>query len=122
MESKIYLNHEPGAKAETKPGRYEITYIQKVVSKVYNSCIPFLLYNFYPNAFYLSTDVESLDKEVSEKENEGPIKSENLDTDTSGKPDSTTTPNSGEQILGARRSSGSSGKDGRRPREVIRRR
>ena len=86
-----------------------------------NSCIPFLLYNFYPNAFYLSTDVESLDKEVSEKENEGPIKSENLDTDTSGKPDSTTTPNSGEQILGARRSSGSSGKDGRRPREVIQR-
>ena len=120
MESKIYLNQEPGAKPETKPGRYEIIIYPKSVD--YNSCITFLFSNFYPNAIYLSTDVESLDKEVSEKENEGPIKSENLDTDTSGKPDSTTTPNSGEQILGARRSSGSAGKDGRRPREVIQRR
>ena len=120
MESKIYLNQEPGAKPETKPGRYEITINPKRVDLIHP--LHFYFFNFYPNAIYFSTDVESLDKEVSEKENEGPIKSENLDTDTSGKPDSTTTPNSGEQILGARRSSGSAGKDGRRPREVIRRR
>ena len=34
LESKIYLNQEPGAKPETKPGRYEITINPKSVDSI----------------------------------------------------------------------------------------
>ena len=52
-----------------------------------------------------------------EKENEGTIKSEH-DVDSSGKPDSTTTSTSNEQIGDGRRVSGSGIKDGRRFKDV----
>ena len=58
------------------------------------------------------------DKQLSEKENEGPIKSEQIDADNSGKPDSTTTPVTNESVLDGRRISVPQGKDGRRFREV----
>ena len=51
-----------------------------------------------------------------EKNNIGPIKQEQLDSEISGKPDSTTTPALNEQTGDGRRPS--VGKDGRRFREV----
>ena len=53
-----------------------------------------------------------------DKENEGTIKSEHVDADNSGKPDSTTTANNSEQISDGRRISGSGSKDGRRFKDV----
>ena len=68
---------------------------------------------------YLITGEDNIkDKQLDEKENEGPIKSEQLDTETSGKPDSTTTPGTNDPAGDVRRSSGSGGKDGRKFREV----
>ena len=34
LESKIYLNQEPGAKPETKPGRYEISIYPRSVDSI----------------------------------------------------------------------------------------
>ena len=61
---------------------------------------------------------EVKDKQLGEKENEGPIKSEQIEADNSGKPDSTTTPVTNEPVLDGRRTSAPGGKDGRRFREV----
>ena len=65
-------------------------------------------------------DDEIKDNQLREKENEGPIKSEHIEADNSGKPDSTTTPVTNEPILDGRRTSAPGGKDSRRFREVNR--
>ena len=65
-------------------------------------------------------DDEVKDNQLREKENEGPIKSEHIEADNSGKPDSTTTPVTNEPILDGRRTSAPGGTDSRRFREVNR--
>ena len=63
--------------------------------------------------FYFSDTSKDVNQE---KNNIGPIKQEQLDSEISGKPDSTTTPALNEQTGDGRRPS--VGKDGRRFREV----